>query len=233
MKKHWLIITCIIIFLGSLVYKYTEVEIHFRSNEQSIHLAAKKEVKKELQKLYGHKENVIEESDKKQRKPASIAPIKSLLVNKKFKPKLNDFKFGDIIKNGKSRYKVLDHYKVVLKSQLDQVQYDRIVSNKFNFVIIETDFEVPNNYKVLKNQETGQLAILTGIIKVKLSDIALMSQLESQFSLKISQEFSHINLVLYQSDNLQGIENTLEQIKLQTGVVRANLEILETEYKHK
>ena len=68
---------------------------------------------------------------------------------------------------------------------------------------------------------------------MKISDVGVMSQLESQFSLKVNEEFPHINLVLYQTDNLQGIENTLKQIQLQTGVVRASLEILETEYKHK
>lgn len=233
MRKHWLIIFSFIIFLGSLVYKFTEVNVSFKKNHQKIQLAANHEVKSELKKLYKKEESILKSKSFKSRKPASIAPIKSLLVKKKFIPVLNDFNFGEIIKNGKSRYKVLDHYKVVLKSQLDQVHYDKIISNKFNYVIIETDYDVPNNYRVLKNQETGQLAILTGIIKVKISNVGVMSQLESQFSLKVNEEFPHINLVLYQADNLQDIENTLKQIQLQTGVVRASLEILETEYKHK
>lgn len=176
---------------------------------------------------------VEEENGSLVRRPASVPPIKSNII---FKSKhIEKIDFNDLpkFKSSGLNYKIVPHYKVVTINQLSIYKDYRLIEKKFNMAIIETDEYVESNKWVVYNTQTEQLGILTGIIKAKLANSSHKYKLADKYNLNIYQDINHLNLVLYQISDLQQLENTLEQLKLQTGVVRVSAEILETNYQHK
>ncbi len=151
------------------------------------------------------------------------------LVMKELKPRANS---GVIIhptssiNSGSNSYGVVSNIKVVPVSESHRFDDSQIVDKKFGKIFVKEEPE-KGDALVLHNSKTRQLAILTGVFKVKLHDHDSWRGLQSEYGLTLEGNFPGIRLSLLKTDDTQKAPLILEVLKDDPRVERVELEILE------
>ncbi len=82
-------------------------------------------------------------------------------------------------------------------------------------------------YPVVLNNRTGNLAIVTGLLAVKLIDINEADNIAKEFNLAINRKFSHINTVFYVSGPDQDIIRLNQNLDDDSRIESATIDVLE------
>lgn len=132
-------------------------------------------------------------------------------------------------------YTLLRHLVAVPKQYLEHYDFDEILEKKNGLYIIKGNGAIKDeqSFWIIHDHENNEKVILTGVIKVKVQNSDIFNQLISKYNLEIDQKFEHLNLIYFKSSNFEELVQVTENIKSQTGVVRANLEILKSGYQAK
>ncbi|MFT6071274.1 MAG: hypothetical protein ACJAT2_000456 [Bacteriovoracaceae bacterium] len=155
--------------------------------------------------------------------------FESPLVMKDLKPKA---KAGVIIHptenitSGNFTYGVASNIKVVPISEGHLFDDSQIVDKKFGKLFVKEQRE-KGDALILHNSKTRQLAIMTGVFKIKLHDFDNWSSLQSEYNLILEGNFPGIRLSLLKTEDTSKAPMLLEQLKEDPRIERVELEILE------
>ncbi|MBC76921.1 MAG: hypothetical protein CME64_12985 [Halobacteriovoraceae bacterium] len=101
-------------------------------------------------------------------------------------------------------------------------------SDKINNHYIVDGIDAPRDaLRVLENAKTGGLAVFTGILKVKLSDMSQLDILLSQYDCVVENSYPHINVVLIKFSDYELTIQAHEEISKLEWVIRSEVELLE------
>lgn len=99
-----------------------------------------------------------------------------------------------------------------------------------NFVAFPSDSASKKLPAIAYNTRTKRLGLVTGIIKVKFQDDSTYTELMNDLNLKLVKSFDHIRLALFQVESTENFEQILVKIRAYPGVIRANPEVVESDY---
>ena len=161
-------------------------------------------------------------------------PVKKIeydtpLVMKDLKPKgIKDVFIDDslVINLGRSSYGITKNIKVVPVSERHHYEASQIVDQKYGKIFVKEP-RSEGDALVLINSKTKQLAIMTGVFKIKLHDHSRWSELQSEFSLELEGNFPGIRLSLLKITKIDEAPELLERLKKDPRIERVDLEILE------
>lgn len=130
------------------------------------------------------------------------------------------------INSARSSYAVTTNIRVVPKSERHRYDDSQIVDQKYGKIFVKEVRGVSDSI-VLQNSKTRQLAIMTGVFKIKLHDHNNWSALQSDYDLLLEGNFPGIRLSLQKTEDVSNAPAILEQLIKDPRVERAELEILE------
>jgi hypothetical protein len=143
---------------------------------------------------------------------------------------LQPAKKSDFVSN-EARYKFLDHFYAVANTPENRQLYPR-AEMKLNYLIVESEAPL-HGLLIVENEETGNLGIFTGVLKVKLNSLQDMETLINHNQYQIINIYDHIQVVQYQIDDVELAIKTYQQLRQNSQVQRVNLEILEYARTHR
>lgn len=155
--------------------------------------------------------------------------------NTKLAPEFSDFTFRDV------DYSLVENYIAVPAD--DSIPYDKRVKEFNNTYIIKFDGDnlPPEAKAVVLNKGTGNFAIFTGILRVKLSQYSMKEDIINRLnngvsdsaqivSPKITDEHENIQVATYKFDSYEQtmfVFKTLQTEPFQADVKRVNIDLIE------
>ena len=112
----------------------------------------------------------------------------------------------------------------VLKRDWDEND-PQIIGELLGHYLIQSESPIVDANPVLIENQTSNFAIVTKVLKVKLSNLDYRDELFTE-SYRVVEEFSHINVVLYKFNDLESLKSSYERSLNHPEVVRSNIEIL-------
>lgn len=150
-------------------------------------------------------------------KKSQIAVTNDLAISKK-----------SIFTQGQSKFALVNNLSVVSNSERSSYSKEEIISEKFNKLIVTKAPEASDSGRVVHNQRTKRLAILTGVLKIKLNNHSQWSDIQEEFDLSLEGNFPGIRLTLLKTTDIDNIEAMLKSLSSDSRVERVELEILES-----
>lgn len=144
---------------------------------------------------------------------------------------------GPLLEVADSSYRLVDIVYAIPKSEYHD-QYD-MIAEKNGYILVKYNGERPDGaWNVVRNEETGNLAIFTGVISVKYHDgqnvealvSELMSQIDPDSQYFIKERKDYIHLIFYQFEEFEtvmAIKKELENESHTNVVRRVKIELLE------
>ena len=155
--------------------------------------------------------------------------------NTKLAPEFSDFTFREV------NYSLVKNYIAVPADE--SIPYDKRVKEFNNTYIIKFDGDnpPPEAKAVVLNKGTGNFAIFTGVLRVKLSEYSMKEEIIDRLnkgvsdsaqvvSPKITDEHENIQVATYQFDNYEQtmfVYKTLQTEPFQDDVKRVNIDLIE------
>lgn len=213
-----------VIFLG-LVFGY----FYFRQDEKVDFLSYKNRKPANVVK-----ENKVVEEKKPEKKiktvvkKAELKPLSSREIaaqgieSPKIQPKIAVTE----IAVGNSRYGVVSHVYAVKKRDWD-AKDPNIIGEHLGHFLIESPTEIAGSSPVVLNKKNQNFAIVTKVLKVKLSDLSYEAEIFGM-PYEIKERYDHIQVVLYYFNSLEELLEAQSQAKVHPQVKRCNIEVLET-----
>ena len=127
-----------------------------------------------------------------------------------------------------NQYKLLEDYVAIKKTKENENDFPNAQVKLGHFIVPKDD--APADALILmENASSGIIAIFTGLIKAKLSDINMAQSLISSVNYDIPLKYEHIGLVMYKFDSYQDTMLAKKELDRRTYVQRATIELLEYE----
>jgi hypothetical protein len=139
-----------------------------------------------------------------------------------------------IISSNESNYSLLENLYAIKKSEVKDTEDLNIKEEKLGYYIVSSDLSIPEDaIRVVQNQETNTYAIFTGVLKVKLNDMAVVDSVLSDFSYDIQNTYEDINLVMYKFYTFDETMDAYNSLKNNSKVNRVTIDLLEYERSHR
>jgi hypothetical protein len=208
------------------VLSWSKYKEEFES-PQSIEKAEEAGDQKSIRKTYRSKRFPAAKINVK--KPVSKINFEQPLMMKILKPKGRsgiDLHPASTINSNNSTYAVTTNLRVVSNSKRHRYEDSQIVEEKYGKLFVK-EIREEGDAIVLQNSKTRQLAIMTGVFKIKLHDHDNWSDLQSEYNLELEGNFPGIRLSLLKTELVSKAPEILELLIKDPRVQRVQLEILE------
>ena len=105
--------------------------------------------------------------------------------------------------------------------------YDEETEILNGFYLVSGSAAPGRSLPVVKNEETGNYAVFTKVIKAKLKDFSYEFEIARDSDGDIAESFEHINTVFYRYESYEKTLEALGAIRKRPEVIRAEIEVLE------
>lgn len=141
----------------------------------------------------------------------------------KFKPVENPKKLVD---SPSGDFFIQDHLKAVTPANYNK-SMGEVLAKGTGYYFVNTDQPTNRFPVVVKKSGRNSLALLTGLISIKTKNKDLPARLKQTYNLMEVQAFSHLDLYIYKTNQVENLVSIYNSIKNESGVDSAELEILD------
>lgn len=127
----------------------------------------------------------------------------------------------------KGSFSFVEDLKVVDATYRDQYKPEEIIEEKFNKLLVKGIPDRESGDRVVQNNRTKRLGILTGVFKIKLVNHDKWTELKDEHNLSLEANFAGIRLSLLKTTQTDQVEAILSSLSSDPRVERVELEILE------
>tara|TARA_B100001971_G_scaffold111191_1_gene102113 strand:- start:57104 stop:57862 length:759 start_codon:yes stop_codon:yes gene_type:complete len=127
-----------------------------------------------------------------------------------------------------NQYRLLNDFVAVKKTKENENDYPD-AKIKLGHFIVPAELAPSDAIPLMENAQTGNIAIFTGLIKVKLTDMRQAESLISQVRYDIHLRYEHIGLVMYKFSSYEDTMLAKRELDQSSYVRRATIELLEYE----
>ncbi|MCO4754416.1 MAG: hypothetical protein KC478_08025, partial [Bacteriovoracaceae bacterium] len=126
--------------------------------------------------------------------------------------------------SGSSYYLLEDSYAVEAVEGMAPIPGAQLKNGHY---IVKGDRAPVDSVRVVQNSQTGELAIFTGIVKVKLTDSSYVDDILDNFDCELDKSYEHINTFFFKFDSYDQTLEANRQLSDAAYVLRTEVDVLE------